>query len=134
MIRRLGTLLVAAALVWAGGASAGTVRATLTASTHSPAVGSPWDWTVVVKDGAGKPLRAKLKLQILFGRMVVGCWKAGRMAPCTNAMAGDSIGFVGRRAGVIRWTADSRGAPLTFQAVVRAGGKTTKLRYPVTVK
>jgi hypothetical protein len=126
--------LVAAALLAAGSASAAVVKATLTATTHTPKVGQAWRWTLVVTDGTGKALPAKAKLQILFANMVVGCWKGGRMRQCTGLNSGDPISFVGRRSGIIRWTADSRGVQLTFQAVVTAAGKTTRLRYPVTVK
>src|SRR5881397_1808702 len=88
-------------------ASAAVVKATLTASTHRPVVGKPWTWTLVVEDGSGKTLPAKAKLQITV---------------------------VGKKTGVIRWTAESKGVPLTFQALVTAGAKTTKLRYAVTVR
>ena len=131
-MRFVGVLLSTLTLVAA--ASAAVVKATLTGSTHRPVVGKPWTWTLVVEDGSGKALPAKAKLQITVAGMVVGCWKAGKMQPCHGATAGTTISFVGKKTGVIRWTAESKGVPLTFRALVTAGGKTTKLRYAVTVR
>jgi hypothetical protein len=130
---RLAVVLLSA-LVLAAAASATVVKASLTGSTHRPVVGKPWTWTLVVADGSGKALPAKAKLQITVAGIVVGCWKAGKMQACRGATAGTSISFVGKKTGVIRWTAESKGVPLTFRALVAAGGTTTKLRYAVTVR
>lgn len=132
MSGRVLALLAAAALLVAAPASA-AVRATLTATTHTPKVGQAWRWTVVVTNASGTPVRAKARLQLVTFGMVVGCWKGGRMQQCSGAKAGDLLTFTGRKTGTIRWTAASRGVPLTLQAVVTAGGKTTKLRYAVKV-
>jgi len=130
------TVLVAAlatALVVAAPANA-AVRFTLTTTSKTPKVGEQWRWTVTVREG-GKPVSARVKLQILFGQMIVGCWTGGKMAQCKNgAAAGDPIAFNGRRTGVITWTADSVGVPLTFQAVVTAGKQTRRLGTPVQVR
>ena len=138
MRRSLLALLAAfAALATATSAPAVTagsdaVTAKLTATTHAPTVGGPWKWTVSVTD-AGKPVAVKARIQIVAFGTVVGCWKSGRMQPCTGTAAGDVLSFVGRKAGTIRWTPESRGVSLTFQVVLTAGGKTTKLRYAVKV-
>jgi hypothetical protein len=124
-------LLVAAAPALA---AAPPVKAKLTTTTPTPVVDEPWRWTVVVKDAKGKPLPAKMKLQILFGNLVVGCWKGTAIAQCTGTGAGTWIVFKGKKTGTLTWPVLSVGQKLIFQAVVVAGGKTTKLRAPVTVQ
>ena len=128
--------MIAASVLVAGqaGAAAPVVKATLMTSTPTPAVDEPWRWTVVVRDRTGKPLAARMRLQILLGTAVVGCWKRTAMAPCTGVNSGTWIVFKGVRTGVITWPAQSAGVKLTFQAVVSAAGKTTRLRAPVTVQ
>lgn len=125
-----------AALVLAVTASAATkpVRATMSTTSTTPLVDTPWRYTIVVKDRAGKPLVAKARLQILLGTLVVGCWKGAAMTQCSGATAGTWIAFKGKRTGVLTWPAQSAGIKLTFQATVVAGGRSLKLRAPVTVK
>jgi hypothetical protein len=129
-------VLAAVALAVASSAVAATpaVRATLKATTPTPVVDDPWQWTVVVRDAKGKPLAAKMKLQILFGNLVVGCWKGAAMTQCTGANPGTWIVFKGRKTGTLTWPAQSVGPKLTFQAVVSVGTKTLRLRTPVTVQ
>ena len=117
-------------------AVAGTspVRATMATSSTEPLVDTPWRYTIVVSNRAGKPLVAKAKLQILVGTLVVGCWKVTEIVQCSGANAGTWIPFKGKRTGVIRWPARSAGVKLTFQATVVAGGRALKLRAPVTVR
>ena len=103
-------------------------------SSAAPVVDQPWRWTVTVKSAAGKPLPAKMRLQILFGSTVVGCWKGTAMTQCSGANAGTWIVFKGKRTGVITWPAQSLGIKLTFQAVVVAATKTLRLRAPITVQ
>lgn len=109
------------------------VTARLSAPSHSPTVGQPWKWTVTVVN-AGAPARAKARVQLVAFGTVVGCWKNGAMQQCTGVKSGDLLSFVGRKQGTIRWTEQSRGIPLTLQVLLTAGGKTTKLRYAVTVR
>jgi hypothetical protein len=125
-----------AALVLAATATAATnpVRATMTTTSTTPLVDTPWRYTIVVKDRAGKPLAAKARLQILLGTLVVGCWKGTAMTQCSGATAGTWIAFKGKRTGVLTWPAQSAGIKLTFQATVVATGRSLKLRAPVTVK
>ena len=133
---RLLLVVVCAAFVAVAPAAASTspVRATMTTTSTQPLVDTPWRYTIVVKDRAGKPLAAKTKLQILVGTLVVGCWKVTEIVPCTGATAGTWIPFKGKRTGVITWPAQSAGVKLTFQATVVAGGRSLKLRAPVTVR
>jgi hypothetical protein len=106
----------------------------LTTGTPRPVVDQPWRWTVTARSASGKPLAAKMRLQILLGSTVVGCWKGAAMVQCTGAGSGTWIRFRGKRTGVLTWPAESVGVKLAFQAVVVAGGQTRKLRAPVTVQ
>jgi hypothetical protein len=105
----------------------------MTTASTQPLVDTPWRYTIVVKDRAGKALAAKARLQILVGTLVVGCWMQTTIVQCSGANAGTWIPFKGRRTGVITWPAQSAGVKLTFQATVVAAGKSLKLRAPVTV-
>lgn len=126
----VGFLLVLAAPATA----AAPIKAKLTTTTPTPVVDQPWSWTVTVRSAAGKPLAARMKLQILLGETVVGCWKAGAMVQCTGTSPGDWISFRRKRSGVLRWPVESVGIRLTFQAIVKAQKQTRKLWAPVTVK
>ena len=127
-----------AALAIAATANAATppnpVRATMSTTSTTPLADTPWRYTIVVKDRSGKPLQAKVRLQILLGTLVVGCWKATAMTQCSGVSAGTWISFKGKRTGVLTWPAQSSGIKLTFQATVVAAGRSLKLRAPVTVK
>jgi hypothetical protein len=96
------------------------VRATLRASTHRPRVNAPWTYVVRVRDAAGRPIRARVHLQVLFNGVPVG-----------------EIG-VHRVLGVwretIRWPPASVGHPLVFRAEVTARGRTLRLDYPLVVR
>jgi hypothetical protein len=131
---RLVGLAVAVLAFAASAAAANPVKVTMTTSTPTPVVDQPWRWTVTVKNGAGKPVAAKVRLQILLGPTVVGCWKGTAMTQCSGANAGTWIAFKGKRSGVITWPAQSVGVKLTFQAVVVAQTRTLRLRSPVTVQ
>jgi len=132
-VRLLLVVVLAALVAVAGAAAANPVRATMATTSTRPLVDTPWRYTIVVKDQAGKPLAAKARLQILLGTLVVGCWKQTAIVPCTGASAGTWIPFKGTRTGVIKWPAQSAGVKLTFQATVVAAGRSLKLRAPVTV-
>ena len=128
-------VIAIAVLALASSAVAATpVRASLTTSSPKPVVDQPWRWTVVVKNSAGKPIAARMRLQILLGTTVVGCWKGTAITQCTGAKAGTWIAFKGKRSGVITWPALSLGIKLTFQAVVVVDTKMLRLRAPVTVQ
>ena len=132
---RLVVLLMASALVFATtAAAAGPIRATMWTSTTKPLVDTPWRYTIVVKDRTtGKPLAGMVKLQLLAGTAVVGCWKGKAMVQCFSAAEGTWIPFKGKRTGVLRFPAAAVGARLTFQATIVAAGRSLKLRAPVTV-
>jgi hypothetical protein len=131
---RLVGFAVAVLVLAAPASAANPVRATLTTSSVKPVVDQPWRFTVTVKNAAGKLTAAKMRLQILLGSTVVGCWKGTAMMQCSSANAGTWISFKGKRSDVITWPAQSVGIKLTFQAVVVAAQRTIRLRSPVTVQ
>lgn len=133
-MRALAVALVMLVVVTSAVAATPVVKASLVTSTPTPVVDEPWRWTIVVKDAKGKLLPAKTKLQILLGTLVVGCWKGTAMTQCAGASAGTWIPFKGKKTGTLTWPLASVGPKLTFQAVVVAGGKTLRLRSPVTVQ
>jgi hypothetical protein len=110
------------------------VNTTLTTSTSAPVVDQPWRWSVTVTSAFGRPLPARMRLQIVRGSMVVGCWKGTAMTRCSGANAGTWIAFTGKRAGVITWPARTVGIKLKFQAIVVSATKKLRLRAPVTVQ
>jgi hypothetical protein len=110
------------------------IRATMSTTSTKPLAGTPWRYTVVVKDRAGKALAARMRLQVLSGSTVVRCWKRTRLVACSNSGAGTWISFTGKRTGVIRWPEQFAGEKLTFQAIVVSGTRSLRLRAPVTVQ
>ena len=100
----------------------------------TPAADQAWRYTLTVRSASGAPLRARVKLHLLLGTTVVGCWKKGAMRQCSGAAAGDWIAFRGKRSGVLRFPSQAVGVRLTFQATVQVQGQIRKLRAPVTVQ
>jgi hypothetical protein len=102
-------------------------RAVLHAPTHTPKAGKPWLYSVRVTDLRGRPIRARITMQVLFGGVPVG-----------KVDAGKTFSFVGTwrepENSPLIWPARSRGRPLTFEAIVTARGATKRLDYDVTVK
>jgi hypothetical protein len=133
-MRLVSLACVATLALTASAAAANPVRATMSTSSTMPLVDAPWRYTITVKDQAGKPLAAKVRLQILLGTLVVGCWKYTAMVQCSGAKAGTWIAFKGKRRGTITWPAQSAGTKLTFQATVVTGTRTLRLRALVTVQ
>ena len=131
---RLLVLAILAALLVPSAAASTQVRAVLRTSSATPVVDEPWRYTVTVRSAAGKPLAARMRLQILVGTTVVGCWKGGEMAQCLDGSLGSWIVFKGKRTGVLTWPAQSVGVKLTFRAIVVAQKRTFRLRAPVTVQ
>jgi hypothetical protein len=99
-------------------ASARGVSASMHPQSHHPLVNRPWPITFTVTE-AGKPVRASVTYEYLFGGQVVA-----RRSHYT---------FDGRFADVFRWPANAVGYPLTFRAVIEARGVTLNLDYPVQV-
>ena len=97
-------------------------KATLLAPTHTPKVGAPWPISIRVTDLDGRPTRARLTMRFLFGRIPVGKVDGGR-----------AYTFVGTwrepKGQEIEFPPEARGQRLTFQAIVTARKRTTKLDY-----
>jgi hypothetical protein len=104
-----------------------SVRVSLTADSHRPRVGKPWHYEVGVTDAAGKPVPARLHLQILFGGVPVG--QVGRHR-VKNGVWRETIGAKGNAP----FPARARGVRLVFQAIVTARGQTRKANYWIRVK
>jgi hypothetical protein len=99
-------------------AAAGTVEASMHATTHAPRANRPWPLRFRVTD-AGTPARASVRYEFLLGGQVVARRSHYR--------------FSGRFADIVVWPTSAVGYPLTFRAIVDAAGRTLNLDYPVTV-
>jgi hypothetical protein len=102
-------------------------RAVLRAPTHRPRAGEPWRYSVRVTDLSGRPIAARIRMQVLFGGIPVGEVDGGR-----------TFRFVGvwrePRDSPVLWPPQASGRPLVFEAIVTARGRTARLRYPVRVR
>jgi hypothetical protein len=131
-MRLLALTCVVVLAVAASATAASPVRATMSTSSTKPLVDTPWRYTITVRNHNGKLLPGKVRLQILVGTLVVGCWKGAAMVQCSGANSGTWIPFRGRRTDTLTWPAQSAGIGLTFQATVVAAGRSLRLRAPVT--
>jgi hypothetical protein len=93
---------------------------TLDAPGHHPTANAPWPIRIEVRAPNGRPLRAEVRYQFLFGGSVV----ARR----------SHFHFKGTLHDIVRWPQRSVGIPLTFRAVVRTPLGTRNLDYAVTVR
>lgn len=134
MLRLVLVSVLALTLASVAAAVSDPVRATMTTSSKEPVVDTPWRYTLDVKNAEGRPLPAKVRLQILLGNVVVGCWKRTAMVACSGANAGTWITFKGTRTGILEWPAQSAGVKLTFQATVVSETRSLRLRAPVIVR
>jgi hypothetical protein len=102
-------------------------RAVLHAPTHHPRAGKPWLYSVRVTDLQGRPIRARIRMQVLFGGIPVG-----------KVDDGKTFTFVGTwrepKKEPLIWPARSRGRPLTFEAIVTARGASKRLDYAIEVR
>ena len=103
------------------------IRVQLTADSHHPRVGKVWHYEVRVTDAAGKPVPARIHLQILFGGAPVGQVGRHRVA---GGVWRETIG-AGRNQ---PFPTRARGLHLVFEAVVTAKGQTKKVDYPIVVR
>lgn len=124
-MRRLLAVAVLALAV-APAASAASIRVVLTAQSHHPRVGKSWWYEVRVTSG-GKPVAARIHLQVLFGGMPVGQIGVHRVR------TGIWREVIGKGANA-PFPAAARGQPLVFQAVVTAKGVTVKRNWPIVVR
>ncbi len=103
------------------------IRVRLTADSHHPRVDRPWHYEVRVTDAGGKPVAARIHVQILFGGAPVG--QVGRHR-VVNGIWQETIGAGANEP----FPARSRGLELVFEAVVTAQGQTRKVHYPIKVR
>jgi len=102
-------------------------RAVLHAPTHDPRAGKPWLYSVRVTNLQRRPIRARIRMQVLFAGVPVGKVDGGRTFTFTGTWREP------KKAPLI-WPARSRGRTLTFEAIVAAGGASKRLDYTVTVR
>jgi hypothetical protein len=100
-------------------ASAGSVTATMHGSVHDPRVGPLWPVSFTVTSG-GQPAAAVLEYEFLLAGQVV----ARR----------SHYAFTGSFHDTIEWPSAAVGYPLTLRSVIRSGGATLNLDYPVKVQ
>jgi hypothetical protein len=102
-------------------------RAVLLAPTHTPRAGRPWIYAIHVTDRRGRPIRARVRMRVLFAGV-----------PAGQVDNGKTFAFLGTwrepRTAPVIWPARSRGHPLTFEALVSARGRTKRLDYTIRVR
>ena len=102
-------------------------RAVLHAPTHHPRASQPWLYSVRVTNLQGRPIRARIRMQVLFGGIAVGKVDGGKTFAFTGTWREP-------KAAPLIWPARSRGRTLTFEAIVTARGASKRLDYTVTVR
>jgi hypothetical protein len=102
-------------------------RAVLHAPTHHPRAGKPWLYSVRVTDPSGRPIRARIRMQVLFGGIPVGKVDGGKTFTFTGTWREP-------RKEPLIWPARSRGHTLTFEAIVTARGASKRLDYAIEVR
>jgi hypothetical protein len=101
--------------------------AILTAPTHRPKANTPWRYTIYVTDLHGRPIAARVRMQVLFSGF-----------PAGQVDNGKTFSFAGTwrepQNSPVIWPPASRGRALTFEALVTARGQTKKLDYAIRVR
>lgn len=98
--------------------SAGTLAATMHASSHHPRVDRAWPVSFTASR-SGRPVHARVHYEYMFAGQVV----AHR----------STYAFTGRFHDVFHWPASAVGYPLTFRAVISSAGTSVNLDYAVRV-
>lgn len=99
-------------------------KVALEAPTHTPRVNARWNYSVHAVDRAGKPLRARLTVQIVDPFGGVHPVEFGRSQKKVANLV-----FIGRFRDFVIWPAESRGFRLTFRVTVTSGRKTVRVSY-----
>jgi hypothetical protein len=121
---RLAALCVATlALPLSAGASTG-FRAVFSAATHTPRVNTNWRWSLKVTSLAGRPLAARITVQLLdpYGGVhpvEFGC--------CKRLIVGHRI--TGSFRDYVKFPPEAQGFKLRFRVIVKAAGTTRVLTY-----
>jgi hypothetical protein len=106
-------------------APAARFRATLSAFGHTPPVGAKKWWYVVrAANAQGKPLRARLTVEVVDP---LGTAHVAKVGTSTRKLL--NFPFVGRYRDFAQWPAASRGYRLTFRVIVKAQGSSRTLTY-----
>jgi hypothetical protein len=98
--------------------TAGSVTASMHATTHQPRVNRLWPLHLTATSG-GQPAHASVDYEFVFGGQVV----AHR----------SHYTFTGHFSDNLLWPSSAVGYPLTFRAAVKANGATINLDYAVKV-
>lgn len=99
---------------------------TLTAPTHTPRVDTRWVYAIEARTRAGKPLEARVTVQIVDPFGGVHPVEFGNTKKSIVAFR-----FRGRFRDFIEWPRESRGFRLTLRVTVTSGGRTVRLAYRV---
>jgi hypothetical protein len=99
-------------------------RVSLSAPTHRPRVGRKWWYVVRAVDLQGRPLRARLTVQVVDP---LGTAHTAEVGTSTRKLL--DFPFTGRYRDFAEWPAASRGYRLTLRVVVKAGGSSRTLSY-----
>jgi hypothetical protein len=112
----------------AAGSTAGprpvAFRASLSAPTHRPRVGSKWWYVVRAVDLRGRPLRVRLTVQVVDP---LGTAHTAEVGTSTRKLLNFPV--TGRYRDFAQWPAAARGYRLTLRVVVKAGGSSRTLVY-----
>jgi hypothetical protein len=100
------------------------IRVTLTGENHHPKVNGRWSYSVRVTNTAGRPVAARIHVQILFGGVPVGQIDVHRVR---NGVWKETFGVPGNPP----FPPASRGQHLVLQAVVTARGQRVKRNWPI---
>jgi hypothetical protein len=120
---KVAALFLAALGLVTGGSG---LRATLTAPTHTPKIGTKWRYTVRATRN-GKAIAARVTAQIVD--------PLGSAHPVQYDATKKNITnwrFVGTFRDYVIWTASSKGIPLTFRVTVVAAHTKKVINYRVT--
>lgn len=107
--------------------TAGAVKATLLAPTHTPKVNANWRYTVKVTDRAGHPLAGRLTIEIVDP---IGTAHAVQYDDTKEDIV--SRPFKGSFRDYAAFPADSRGFRLTFRVIAKTSKGRVTLTYPIT--
>ena len=100
------------------------IRVTLTGENHHPKVNGRWSYSVRVTNAAGKPVPARIHVQILFGGVPVGQIGVHRVR---SGVWKETFGVPGNPP----FPPASRGQHLVLQVVVTAQGRIVKRNWSI---
>ena len=123
-MRRFVPFLAALALAAPAQTASAPFQVALTAPTHTPKVNAHWRYQVEVATPAGKPIPARITVQITdpFGGL-----HPVQFDCCTRNIV--SYPFMGLFCEQVEFPAESRGFKLAVRATVKALGKTVVRTY-----